>query len=199
MNVYVESNFVLELAFLQEQSESCNEILGLSSAKRVQLVVPAYSLAEPYETLARRQTRRLRKKEELDAELRDISRTAIYAHRFGELTALMIKIVDVEAQRLEEIRTHLEKTAIIIPLNTSVLAESKQYQRACGFSPQDAFVYSSILLHQKKFPSKRSCFLNRNSNNFDGQNIVDQLGSYNCKRLPRFDAGYRFICKALRE
>ena len=74
MNVYVESNFVLELAILQEQSENCNEILGLSSAKRVQLVVPAYSLAEPYETLARRQKRRLRKKEELDAEIRDISR-----------------------------------------------------------------------------------------------------------------------------
>ena len=95
--------------------------------------------------------------------------TAIYAHRFsefGELTALMIKIVDVEAQRLEEIRSHLEKTAIIIPLNTSVLAESRRYQRAYGFSLQDAFVYSSILLHLKKFPSKRSCFLNRNSNRF---------------------------------
>ena len=54
MNVYVESNFVLELALLQEQSASCEEILGLCEAGRVQLVVPAYSLAEPYETLVRR-------------------------------------------------------------------------------------------------------------------------------------------------
>ena len=29
MNVYVESNFVLELAFLQEQSSRCEEILSL--------------------------------------------------------------------------------------------------------------------------------------------------------------------------
>ena len=30
MNVYVESNFVLELALLQEQSGSCEEILSLA-------------------------------------------------------------------------------------------------------------------------------------------------------------------------
>ena len=55
MNVYIESNFVLELALLQEQSSSCEEILGLCESRGVRFVVPAYSLAEPYETLTRRQ------------------------------------------------------------------------------------------------------------------------------------------------
>ena len=50
MNVYVESNFVLELAFLQEQCSSCEKILSLCEARRIQLLIPAYSLAEPYET-----------------------------------------------------------------------------------------------------------------------------------------------------
>ena len=40
MNVYVESNFVLELALLQEQWTSCEAILTLCEAKSVQLVVP---------------------------------------------------------------------------------------------------------------------------------------------------------------
>ena len=44
MNVYVESNFVLELAFLQEQSSSCEEILSLAEGGRIQLVLPGYSL-----------------------------------------------------------------------------------------------------------------------------------------------------------
>jgi hypothetical protein len=32
MNVYVESNFVLEHALEQEQRESCDESIGLASA-----------------------------------------------------------------------------------------------------------------------------------------------------------------------
>ena len=51
MNVYVESNFVLELALLQEQFASCEKMLGLCRSGDIPLVIPAYSLAEPYETL----------------------------------------------------------------------------------------------------------------------------------------------------
>ena len=54
MNVYVESNFVLELALLQEQHASCEALLRLCEEGGIQLVIPAYSLAEPYETLTRR-------------------------------------------------------------------------------------------------------------------------------------------------
>jgi len=53
VNIYVETNFVLELAFEQEQCSSCNQILQLCEAGRANLVVPAYSLAEPHEKLSR--------------------------------------------------------------------------------------------------------------------------------------------------
>lgn len=39
MNIYVESNFVLELALVQEQHASCEEIVGLSEARRATLVM----------------------------------------------------------------------------------------------------------------------------------------------------------------
>ena len=44
MNVYVESNFVLELALRQEQFTSCETILSLCEEGQARLVVPAYSL-----------------------------------------------------------------------------------------------------------------------------------------------------------
>ena len=47
MIVYVESNFVLELAFLQEQHESCNTIITLAESSQVELVIPAFSIVEP--------------------------------------------------------------------------------------------------------------------------------------------------------
>lgn len=58
MIAYVESNFVLELALLQASHASCEAILRLCEEGSVQLVVPAFSLAEPYETLGRRQAQR---------------------------------------------------------------------------------------------------------------------------------------------
>ena len=81
MNVYVESNFVLELALRQEEFTSCERVLSLCEEGRVRLVVPAYSFAEPYEALTRRERQRKRMKQELDLELEQIARTATYANR----------------------------------------------------------------------------------------------------------------------
>ena len=200
MNVYVESNFVLELALLQEQCTSCEEILSLCGEGRVRLLVPAYSLAEPYETLTRRQKQRKRLKEEFDSELRQIARTATYADRltgFDDLTALLTNIADEEEKRLEEISSRFVETAEVMPLDESVLTASAQYRRTHGFSPQDALVYSTVLSHLERTRPLQSCFLNRNSRDFDDQNVVEQLGHYNCKLLPRFDSGCDFILGTL--
>ena len=60
MKIFVESNFVLELAFRQEQHPSCDGLLGLAESRSVELLVPAYALIEPYETLIRRGNERRR-------------------------------------------------------------------------------------------------------------------------------------------
>ena len=54
MNIYVETNFVLELAFVQEQHESCEQIVSLCEAGSATIVLPAFCIAESYETLLRR-------------------------------------------------------------------------------------------------------------------------------------------------
>ena len=201
MNVYVESNFVLELALLQEQYPSCEEILSLCEAHRVRLIIPAYCLAEPYETLTRRRKQRKRIKKELDGELRQIARTATYADRlsgFRRLTDLLINIAEEEARRFEEVRSRVAEAAEVVTLDASVLSAGTKYQRLQGFSPQDALVYSSVLSHLERVSAPQSCFLNRNSKDFDDQNAVEHLERYNCKLLPRFDSGCAFIVNALR-
>ena len=47
MIVYVESNFVLELALLQEEHQSCDSIVGLAKSLTIDLAIPAFSLAQP--------------------------------------------------------------------------------------------------------------------------------------------------------
>ena len=58
MIVYLESNFVLELAYLQEEHESAEEILKLAEEDRIRLVLPAYSVGEPYDSWVRRSKQR---------------------------------------------------------------------------------------------------------------------------------------------
>ena len=65
MIVYVESNFVLELAFLREEHENCLELLSLSESGDICLMLPAFSIGEPYEAWVRRSKQRLGLHEQL--------------------------------------------------------------------------------------------------------------------------------------
>jgi predicted nucleic acid-binding protein len=67
--LYVESNFVLELVFSQEQSAACEELLAAGENGVFELVLPSYCLGEPLETLRRRHKERQRLQEGVQTEL----------------------------------------------------------------------------------------------------------------------------------
>ena len=75
MIVYVESNFVLELALIQAERKACQEILAICQSGKAQLVIPAYCLAEPFETTTRRNRDRKELSRRLEAELKQLLRT----------------------------------------------------------------------------------------------------------------------------
>ena len=81
----MKSNFVLEFALSQEQHDSCERILELAEAGRINLIVPAYSLVEPYETLVRRAKKRAEVSLALDAEVKQLSRSRPY---YDEIDAM---------------------------------------------------------------------------------------------------------------
>jgi DNA-binding TFAR19-related protein (PDSD5 family) len=85
VNIYVETNFVLELTFQQEQSASCEQILRYCEAGNGKLVIPAYSLAEPHEKLRRQATSRKEIQQALNAELHQLSRTTPYKGRISNI------------------------------------------------------------------------------------------------------------------
>ena len=75
MTVYVESNFVLELALEQEECDSCNAIVELANRGLVVLAVPAFSLAEPHVAIAGKEKARNQLRRDLDAHVRDLARS----------------------------------------------------------------------------------------------------------------------------
>lgn len=200
MNVYVESNYVLELALKQEEAEACEHVLRLCERGRIQLVVPAYCLAEPHETLTRRHQQRKRMKDELDVQLGQIARTATNAAQlmgFHELTAVLITSAEQANQNLSAVRSRIIQCAEIIPLSASVLSHSDDFQRKHDFSPQDALVYASIRSHLERSGQRKSYFLCRDRH-FDDQDVLEELLRYSCELVPRFDEGHRIINRVLR-
>lgn len=200
MRVYAESNFVLEVALVQEQHAACRKIISLCESGQAELVIPAFAIAEPYHTLDRRHKQRKKIKHELDDEFRQLARTSDYQQRlsgFQSLTALLIDSANEESKRLDDIRDRLLDLALILPLDAEVLAASRGHQIRYGLSAPDALVYASILLHLTRSPTTSSCFLNKNIKDFDDPDIVSELSQHNCKLLPRFDTGYQFIAASI--
>jgi len=196
MDVYVESNFVLELALLQEQYESCEKILALAEAGEIKLILPAYSLIEPYETLSRYARNRNRLSNELGTELKQLSRSEPYRESVDMLqkvTGFLVRSQEEEKTRLRSTLGRLLATAEIIPLTSEILASATAYQSDHDLSPQDSIVYGSVLGHLRASVAPTKCFLNRNSKDFDDPDIVDTLASHNCKVIFTFEAGHRYI------
>ncbi|NOQ35339.1 MAG: PIN domain-containing protein [Methylococcaceae bacterium] len=196
MNIYVESNFVLELALMQEQHESCRKILLLCERKKANLILPAYSIAEPYETLIRRERNRKLLAQNIANELQQLSRTELYkteSDNYQTVASFLVKSGEEENERLLQTHKQLLEMAQIIPLEKDVFASALQLKIQFDFSPQDAMVYASVLQHLNIHKFEKSCFLNKNSKDFDDPDIEESLMKNNCKLLFSFEKGFDYI------
>ncbi len=201
MDVYVESNFVLELALLQEQHESCQELLDLAQTKQIGLIVPAFSLAEPYETLIRNNKKRHNLAQNLRNEFSQLSRSLAYQEQirtFEDINAFLVRSQEEEKQRLQVAIEKILEVCKIIPLTAEILTEAIKYQSEYNLEPQDSIVYASILDHISNSDERQRCFLNRNSKDFDDPDIKESLNSYDCLMLFRFDNGIGYVKSQLK-
>ncbi len=200
MNIYVETNFLQELAFLQEQSGACEDILKLCESGAAQLVIPAFSLAEPLEKLHRQKNTRLEIQKSVDTEIKQLSRTVGYESQIQNiknLDLLFAQSIEEERKRFEKYLNKLVDIAYILPLDAPIFQASEKFERELKLSMQDALVYASVLTHLRADQTSTSCFLNRNSKDFDIPEIRTQLAGLNCTMIPRFDDGFRFVTSRL--
>lgn len=196
MNIYVETNFVFELTFEQEQYQSCEDILKLCEQRQAKLIIPAYSLAEPHEKLNRQAKSRRKLQQSLDVELRQLSRTNSYTNRIKsiqDIASLIVQSNEEERNRFIQYRERLLNVAEIVPLNAEILKAAASSEMIYDLTPQDALVYASVIHHLQISQPLQACFLNRNFKDFDNPDIIDELSKFNCRMIPRFDRGFSFL------
>ncbi|HLL55214.1 MAG TPA: PIN domain-containing protein [Myxococcaceae bacterium] len=200
MRVYVETNFVLELALQQDQHSACEELLQLAEASsQVRLAIPALSLAEPFATLRRRSGEQRDVRIKLERELRELKRTRSFADEQSWATVIgtLIRSSQDAAQRLDAIGNRLLRVADVLPLTKHELADAPGHINSFRFKDRpDALIFASVL-SDPELGKQPSCFLNKNTRDFDDPSIDELLNAHGCKLIGRFDKGLAYVQHSL--
>ena len=194
--MYVESNFVLEQTLQQEQCEACDEILRLAVSGAISLVIPAFSLAEPHQALALKAKARNRLRNEVENQISELGRSRQYSGVHEESRAFvsaLAKSADQEQDGLEHAIEGLIRAAEIVPLDAGILTDGSEAQAAFGMSGQDAIVLAPVLRHLQQVAPGESCFLSRNSRDFDEPGVKERLDQFGCRYFANFDHALQYI------
>lgn len=200
MIVYAETNFLLEIAYLQEGSESCREILDLAGNDKLTLSVPAFSMIEARQTWNRRSSEHRALQNQLQPIIRQLARSGPFS-TVTESSLELLKALESGEDtrtRLEDLLAALPSMARILPLDSEIVARARRVENNLGLSPSDAVVYATVLFHLQSAPAGRKCFLNRDSKGFANPDVYDELDDLGCKLIVSFENGRDFIRSELR-
>ncbi len=202
MIVYIESNFILELTFVQQEHLTCQKLLELAERNKIRLVIPAFSISEPYDTWYRKSTERKLFHDRLILESRTFSRSDLYrafSDKADEVARMFISSIDEDKNRLDNTMQRVLGCADIIDASSSTIKEALQFQQLFGLESPDSIIYASVVSDLSRRQAHPSCFLNKNSKDFsEGSGIPEHLASFDCKLFTNFNQGLNYITGSIR-
>jgi predicted nucleic acid-binding protein len=200
--VYVETNFLLELALQQEQHASCEAFLQLAERRAVTLTAPAFSVTEAVTKLRRINTDRQELQQRLNPQRRELKRTQSFTpaedDAFAKVAEALIRSAHAAEQRFAQLEARLFQAVRFLPLDAAVAAEVSRYVNNHGLTPPDATVLASIM-RDPQLGKGPSCFLNRNAKDFEQPSIKELLNQYNCRLIGHFENGLLYVQTTLRQ
>lgn len=110
-----------------------------------------------------------------------------------EISSLLIQSYEEEKVRFIRYRDRLIEACQLVPLTRQTLVSASVYEPKYDLKPQDAIVFASVMEHLAGEHRQASCFLNKNTKDFDNPDIVDALHQHNCRMIPRFSDGLKYI------
>ena len=176
-------------------------LVEIAGTRAIQILIPAFSFAEPHIALMHKGNERSRFIPELRKHLSELARSKSYqkdSPAFTEIVSLVIASEDRERARLDAAVDALLNIAEIIPLTSEIFLEAKGFQANFDMSFQDSVVLASVIGHLRAAKPPESCFLNRNTKDFAEPNIRDLLDQFGCRFFGRFDKARGFIEAHLR-
>jgi len=201
MIVYVESNFVLEIALGQEEAASAGAILALAENGKIELVFPGFALSEPFATITHRDRERKRLSNTLAETVRQLRRSEPHQQTVSDLQfvpGILTGLAKKEMDLLQGTVKRLLSAGRSIELNSRIFEQAIVYQFMFDLSPQDGIIYAAIiadLLNQARKTPK--CFISRDKRAFNDPSIMAELTSYNCQYVVNMSGTLSLIERSL--
>jgi predicted nucleic acid-binding protein len=192
MRLYVETNFILELAFLRGEHQACAELLAHAEARRIDLHLPAFSVAETYDAWIRRARQRGELGSRLKSEVAELSRSLPYrgsAKEFREVSDLLTRSSKEEQERVDVTLAQVLQVARLIPIEPRTLRRAREFQeQELKLSPQDLIVYASVMCHLEEAATSEPLhgFVTRNTRDFAEPEVRRSLSFRGCRLFTSF-------------
>ena len=201
MTIYVESNFILEIALGQEESNHATELLSKAEHGDIVLAFPSFALSEPFATISQRDRRRKTVIASMTELFKDLDRSTPNRHVAKSLNPVMEQLRSVYQSEI----THLESTVKrLLQVGRQIELDSEIYRAALenetkyDLSPQDSIIYTSIVRDLSvSVRTDRSCFMSRNVKDFGDSDIRAELASYCCQYEESYEAGVLLVRKGI--
>lgn len=201
MIVYVETNFLLEVAFQQEEHLPCSALLAELAGGTLDIRIPAFAIAEARLARRRRAAERTELLHRVQRELRELSRAAEWSElraQSGALLGALTASGEAARGRLEAAIEAIVRGGRVLPLDAEIIARAGNVENWFALASPDALVFASVMQDAErvdagaKIPPDK-CFLNRNAPDFTTPPVQDELRRVSCRLLTSFRGGLAFV------
>ncbi len=201
MIVYVESNFVLEVALGQEQASSAEAILVLAEQGDIEIAFPGFSLSEPFGTVTQRERERHKLAGSFKDLLRQLERSEPHQQVVTNLQSVPAILDDIAKKEFNLLQSTVKRLLSIgksVEVNEAIYIQAIVYQTLFDLSPQDSIIYAAIIAGlRQKTRSESKCFISRDKKAFTDPSIGYELASHNCHYAKSFEEGLSFIQRSI--
>ena len=202
MIVYVETNFVLEIAREQEQVESANQILILAEQGKIELAFPGFTISEPFSTIIRQRKDRKELLRSLQDTLVQLRRSETHRNTTDALEPVLDLLNSAIERDLDLLHSTIERmlrTGRSLETDIANFRQAVDYQKRLDLSPQDSIVYAAVISDITRRPIEEDKrFLSRDNEAFATNLAIRRdLRKYNCRYIGSFVDGLASIEHAL--
>lgn len=203
MIIYLETNFLLELALRREQSGSCRQLLDWCADQKHSLYLPVYALAEARSAFRRRERTRFGLVDDLKAQARDLARlrgSSDLAHSCEDTGSALGASIDHERASLNTLVEELLLSASFIALDHAVVERAEDLRRQSLIAGDgDLLVFASVVRNledrQRAGTMAESIFITRDAD--FGGDAAKWLRPFSCELLNSYDAAVARLKESL--
>ena len=184
MRLYVETNFLLSLAFRQEQARECGLLLRASREGRIDLRIPTVCFPEAVRAVNHRVRSRRRLRNVLADEVAELHRggrpvTARLQRDAMDVADRINRLTQQDRKRVIRLRRNLLTENGILPLDAPSAAEAALLESTLRLEPFDAAILAAILLDLRRDPAAGAVFVSTDDH-LRAPEVREQLRVHAC-------------------